>query len=269
MSQSNLPSNAMTEYDRATPVFASHSCPWCTVSVPHQHFIDRKGYVRGFANPDDVVGRVPESERPENDAACLRVEIERLTALVEDIRSQAGDGYRAEIARLREALEFYAARESWTGDVADDRGSIAREALSGASPSAVETFPDVPEWREVLALRGALGACRSFDEALRAVRGWLKSNDESGSETVSEHLIDWKAPYEEALRQRDALTADAERYRFLRDQTFVEAYYIDGAGGVDTKTRCEGAGEHLDLAVDMERIKARPRSVKAGENRGD
>jgi hypothetical protein len=75
-------------------------------------------------------------------------------------------------------------------------------------------------------------------------------------------LIDWKTSYEEALRQRDALTADAARYRFLRDFTYVEAYYIDGAGGVDTKVRVEGSVEHLDLAVDMERIKERPRAAK-------
>jgi hypothetical protein len=71
----------------------------------------------------------------------------------------------------------------------------------------------------------------------------------------TEEPINWKAAFEAALRQRDALIADADRYRFLRNNTYVEAYYIDGAGGVDTKIRCEGAGEHLDEAVDMERIK--------------
>lgn len=74
-----------------------------------------------------------------------------------------------------------------------------------------------------------------------------------------EEVIDWKASYEEALRQRDALTADAARYRFLRDFTYVEAYYIDGAGGVDTKIRCEGACGNLDAVVDMERIKEQSR----------
>ena len=78
---------------------------------------------------------------------------------------------------------------------------------------------------------------------------------------TSEPLIDWKASYEEALRQRDALTADAERYRFLRNHTWVEAYWIDGAGGVDTKVRVTGCVDHLDLAVDTERIKERPRDA--------
>lgn len=87
---------------------------------------------------------------------------------------------------------------------------------------------------------------------------------------TSEPIIDWKASYEEALRQRDALTADAERYRFLRSHTWVEAYWIDGAGGVDTKARVTGCVDHLDKAVDMERIKERPRGeLKANEPSGD
>lgn len=77
----------------------------------------------------------------------------------------------------------------------------------------------------------------------------------SSTEKASAPLIDWKRSYEEAIRQRDTLVADAARYRFLREFTYVEAYYIDGAGGADTKVRCEGSVDHLDLAVDMERIK--------------
>lgn len=72
---------------------------------------------------------------------------------------------------------------------------------------------------------------------------------------MTDEVIDWRAAYEAAVKAREAMTPDANRYRFLRDHTFVEAYYIDGAGGVDTKIRCEGSGEHLDEAVDMERIK--------------
>lgn len=79
------------------------------------------------------------------------------------------------------------------------------------------------------------------------------SSDPNHIPTAEE--VDWQSAYAAAVRQRDALIADADRYRFLRNCTFVEAYYIDGAGGVDTKIRCEGAGEDLDEAVDMERIK--------------
>jgi hypothetical protein len=73
--------------------------------------------------------------------------------------------------------------------------------------------------------------------------------------TESLESIDWKAAYTEALRQRDALQADASRYRFLRDNTYVEAYWIDGADGVDTKIRVQGSLEFLDAAIDLERIK--------------
>lgn len=76
--------------------------------------------------------------------------------------------------------------------------------------------------------------------------------------------IDWKTAYEEALRQRDALTADANRYRFLRDHTWVQAYWIDGSGGIDTKIRVKGCVDHLDKAVDMERIKEPRRNPNAG-----
>lgn len=81
-------------------------------------------------------------------------------------------------------------------------------------------------------------------------------------ETQAEPLIDWKGSYEEALRQRDALQADANRYRWLRENTFVEGYWIDGAGGVDTKRRVEGSVHFLDKAIDMERIKAAPGSAQ-------
>jgi RecJ-like exonuclease len=67
--------------------------------------------------------------------------------------------------------------------------------------------------------------------------------------------IDWQKAYYEILNQCDELTADARRYRFMRDNTWVECYWIDGAGGVDTKVRIKGHGTHLDLAVDMERVK--------------
>jgi hypothetical protein len=76
--------------------------------------------------------------------------------------------------------------------------------------------------------------------------------------------IDWKAAYESVLEAHRPIIVDANRYRFLRDHTFVEAYWIDGADGVDTKIRVEGAGEHLDLAVDMERIKEARDSYNAG-----
>jgi hypothetical protein len=94
--------------------------------------------------------------------------------------------------------------------------------------------------------------------------------ERAAPETRAESIVDWKASYEEALRQRDALQTDANRYRWLRDFTYVEAYYIDGAGGVDTKVRTEGSGHHLDLAVDLERIKDAPRdAVVAGPSCAD
>lgn len=81
-------------------------------------------------------------------------------------------------------------------------------------------------------------------------------------------VIDWKVAYGEVLRQRDALQADANRYRWMRDRTWVECYWIDGAGGVDTKVRVTGHGEHLDENVDMERIKDAPRSTPETEVKG-
>lgn len=75
------------------------------------------------------------------------------------------------------------------------------------------------------------------------------------STVTQEKSIDWPAAYAETIRQRDALQADANRYRWLRDNVYVEGYWIDGAGGVDTKTRVEGMGEHLDLAIDRERTR--------------
>lgn len=80
---------------------------------------------------------------------------------------------------------------------------------------------------------------------------------------MTEEVIDWKAAYEAALKAHEPIIADANRYRFLRDHTYVEAYWIDPTGGVDTKIRVEGSDEHLDLAVDMERIKEARSSYQA------
>lgn len=80
-------------------------------------------------------------------------------------------------------------------------------------------------------------------------------------------LIDWKVSYEQALRQRDELREDANRYRWLRTNTFVEGYWIDGAGGVDTKIRVEGCVEDLDRAIDMERIKESRRADPTSDGR--
>ena len=44
-------------------------------------------------------------------------------------------------------------------------------------------------------------------------------------------------------------------------------YWIDGAGGVDTKVRAAGCVDHLDKAVDMERIKE-PRIGSAAQRPG-
>lgn len=81
-------------------------------------------------------------------------------------------------------------------------------------------------------------------------------------------VIDWKAAYEAALKAHAPIVVDANRYRFLRDHTFVEAYWIDGSGGVDTKIRVQGCGEPLDLAVDMERIKEARSSYDASPSQG-
>ena len=48
----------------------------------------------------------------------------------------------------------------------------------------------------------------------------------------------------------DAVRKDAARYRLLRNETYVEAYYIDGAGGVDGAKRFEGSGHFLDEQLD-------------------
>jgi len=57
---------------------------------------------------------------------------------------------------------------------------------------------------------------------------------------------------------------DAARYRWLRDCTYVEAYWIDGAGGVD-EIRLQGAHDFLDVAVDSEmKAEADRRAEKAG-----
>jgi len=74
--------------------------------------------------------------------------------------------------------------------------------------------------------------------------------------------IDWKAAYVEAIRQRDALQTDANRYRWLRDFTYVEAYWIDGAGGID-EIRLQGSVHFLDKAVDLERVKDQRPALKA------
>lgn len=47
-----------------------------------------------------------------------------------------------------------------------------------------------------------------------------------------------------------ALRRDADRYRWLREHTYVEGYYIDGAGGVDTAIHVQGSVHFLDAAID-------------------
>lgn len=49
-----------------------------------------------------------------------------------------------------------------------------------------------------------------------------------------------------------ALEADARRYRFLRNNTYVEAYWIDMCGGVDTSIRVQGSVDFLDKAIDAD-----------------
>jgi hypothetical protein len=70
----------------------------------------------------------------------------------------------------------------------------------------------------------------------------LSDPDDEPSAGGEPEPIDWKAAYVEALRQRDALTADAERYRYLR--------------GLN--------GDALDLAVDLARTR-RPAPAQEGE----
>ena len=87
---------------------------------------------------------------------------------------------------------------------------------------------------------------------------------------MTEEIIDWKAAYEAALKAHEPIVVDANRYRFLREHTFVEAYWIDGADGVDTKVRLKGSGAFLDKEVDMERIKqARSSYTSDGEGNAD
>lgn len=57
----------------------------------------------------------------------------------------------------------------------------------------------------------------------------------------------------------DDIARDAARYRWLRDNTYVEGFWIDGAGGVDTKIRVQGSDHFLDEAVDRERDKPETR----------
>ena len=69
---------------------ASSECPWCGVETPHQHFIDRKGYVRGYADPNAVVGRLPQGDRAEDNPVCWWREVERLVAGLERIKNATG-----------------------------------------------------------------------------------------------------------------------------------------------------------------------------------
>jgi hypothetical protein len=46
-------------------VEGTSECPWCGVSTPHQHFIDRKGYVRGFMDANEILGRTPDAQQKE------------------------------------------------------------------------------------------------------------------------------------------------------------------------------------------------------------
>lgn len=79
-----------SKYPMRTDLFGSYACPWCRVEVPHQHFIDRKGYVRGFDDPDKVIGRIPYGDRAEDDPVFLRAYAERLRAGLERIRDATG-----------------------------------------------------------------------------------------------------------------------------------------------------------------------------------
>ncbi len=49
----------MTEQRSADQeVYASSECPHCGIDTPHQHFIDRKGWVHGFIDPNEILGKV-------------------------------------------------------------------------------------------------------------------------------------------------------------------------------------------------------------------
>lgn len=52
------------------------------------------------------------------------------------------------------------------------------------------------------------------------------------------------------LAEQSECSAWAVRYKWLRDNTHVEAYWIDGAGGIDTKIRVQGSVDFLDKAID-------------------
>lgn len=116
---------------------------------------------------------------------------------------------------------------------------------------------------EVFQLRAEISERKFFDNVPPASPEMIAEARRQGKlppdETPAEPPIDWKAAYVEAIRQRDALQTDANRYRWLRDFTYVEAYWIDGAGGVD-EIRLQGSVHFLDQAVDLERIKDAPRS---------
>lgn len=55
----------MSEHRTIEPV-ASSSCPYCGVDTPHQHYVDRKGYVRDFMDPNVILCRIPPDTRPRN-----------------------------------------------------------------------------------------------------------------------------------------------------------------------------------------------------------
>jgi hypothetical protein len=62
-------------------VDGTSECPHCGIDTPHQHFIDRKGYVRDFMPPHDVIGRTRESE----DASAQERRVEAREALAVEV----------------------------------------------------------------------------------------------------------------------------------------------------------------------------------------
>jgi rRNA maturation protein Nop10 len=102
----------------------------------------------------------------------------------------------ADRERLRTALERIAQYCGNRGAAVQSVAHMAREALKECSAVETKGFDDVPEKQEVEALRGALATCRSFNEAILTVRGWLKSQDDmpEGAATRCFHpvLIDNK-----------------------------------------------------------------------------
>lgn len=57
----------------------------------------------------------------------------------------------------------------------------------------------------------------------------------------------------EAFGQMMDDAIDAGRYRWLRDNTYVQAFWIDASGGVDSRIRVRGSLHFLDRAIDVER----------------